>query len=87
MSSAPTPTPDISGLVLYVGQDRAGHWLVQDNNSRIEGRFTCYASALSFAEAERDIYHATVKITNRPLVPLISFGPAGPGEYALPRAA
>ena len=87
MSSEASPEPDPVAPVFYVGQDTAGHWLVQDNAKRIEGRFVSRAAALSFAEGERQIYHATVAIAPMPLVPLVSFAPLAAHEYALPRAA
>lgn len=88
MSSEPTPEPDDErGSVIYVGQDKAGHWLVQDIGKNMEGHFVSRSAALSFAEAERQIYHASLEMASAPLVPLISFGPVGPAEHALPRAA
>jgi hypothetical protein len=86
LSSEPNPEPE-RGLVIYVGQDRAGHWLVQDSGKTLEGRFVSRSAALSFAEAERQIYHASVEIAAVPLVPLIPFGPVAADERALPRAA
>ena len=87
MTSTSISEPDQPGLIIYVGQDRAGHWLVQDSARRLEGRFVSFAAAMSYARAERDIYHAEVEIAPSPLVPLISFAPAAPHECALPRAA
>ena len=31
--------PDRQARLIYVGQDRAGHWLVQDSAGQLEGRF------------------------------------------------
>lgn len=73
--------------VIYVGQDHAGHWLVQDSRKRLEGRFVSYGAAMSYAQAERQIYHARVAIASAPLVPLISFAPAALHERAPARAA
>ncbi|MES3152008.1 hypothetical protein [Sphingomonas faeni] len=87
MSSEPISEPDPSGLVIYVGQDRAGHWLVQDSMRTLEGRFISYAAALHYAQAERDIHHASVEIADRPLTPVVSFAAVGRDERALPRAA
>ena len=87
MSSEPTPEPDERGTIIYVGQDKAGHWLVQDSYGYLEGRFVSREAAVSFAEAERQIYHATVEMVARPLVPVIPFGPVGPAEHAWPKAA
>ena len=86
MSSETISEPDPTGLVIYVGQDRAGHWLVQDSRRNLEGRFISYGAAMSYAQAECDIYHASVD-ANAPLVPVISFAPVGRDERALPRAA
>jgi hypothetical protein len=87
MSSAPNPEPDERGTIIYVGQDKAGHWLVQDSGRNMEGRFVSRSAALSFAGAECQVYHASLEITSAPLIPLIPFGPVGPTEHALPRAA
>ena len=87
MSSEPNPEPDERGLVIYVGQDKAGHWLVQDNGKKLEGRFVSRSAALSFAKGECQIYHARLSIADVPLVPLIPFGPVTAADYQLPRAA
>jgi hypothetical protein len=87
MSSEPIPEPDQSGLVIYVGQDRAGHWLVQDNNRSLEGRFISYGAAMRYAQAERGLYHARVELATTPLTPLVSFMPPRSDERALPHAA
>lgn len=87
MSSEPNPEPDERGVVIYVGQDKAGHWLVQDSSRKLEGRFVSRGAALNFAAGECQIYHASLEITAAPLVPLIPFGPVAACEYALPCAA
>ncbi len=87
MSSHPNPEPDQPNPVIYVGQDAAGHWLVQDDARRMEGRFVSRAAAMSFAEAERQIYHAEITLAAEPLLPVISFAPVAAHERALPRAA
>ena len=87
MSSDPISEPDPTGLVIYVGQDRAGHWLVQDSQRTLEGRFISYGAAMHYAQAERDIYHASLEIADVPLTPLVSFSPVGRDERVLPRAA
>ncbi|MGF7147235.1 hypothetical protein FHS96_000844 [Sphingomonas zeicaulis] len=79
--------PDQRGLIIYVGQDKAGHWLVQDSGKSLEGRFVSRSAALSFAEAECQTYHASVEIAAVPLVPLIPFGPLAADERARRRAA
>ena len=87
MSSEPNPEPDERGLVIYVGQDKAGHWLVQDNGKKLEGRFVSRSAALSFAKGECQIYHASLEMAGMPLVPLIPFGPVTAADFQLPRAA
>lgn len=87
MLSESDPEPEQQELIIYVGQDTAGHWLVQDNRGTLEGRFISRGAAMSFAQAERQMYGATLQVAPRPLTPLIPFSPAGRDEYALPRAA
>ena len=87
MSSEPITEPDERGLVIYVGQDVAGHWLVQDNCRKLEGCFVSRGAALSFAHAERDIYHARLELSALTMVPLIPFGPVAAEEHMLLRAA
>ncbi|SOB88261.1 hypothetical protein SAMN06297144_3409 [Sphingomonas guangdongensis] len=87
MSFEPSSEPDERGTVIYVGQDLAGHWLVQDSGGKLEGRFVSRSAALSFAEAERQIYHASVEMAPMPLVPLVSFDPVPAAERAVARAA
>ena len=87
MSSEPNPEPDERGRVISVGGDKAGHRLVQDVGKTMEGRFASRSAALGFAGAERRIHHASPAIASAPLVPSIPFGPVGPAEHALPRAA
>lgn len=87
MSSEPECQPDPCGTVIYVGQDKAGHWLVQDSGRKMEGRFVSRSAAMRFAEAERQIYHASLEMCVTPLVPLIPFGPVSAVDHALPRAA
>ena len=45
MFSANSAEPDPSGLILFVGRDAAGHWLVQDRKGQLEGRFISRAAA------------------------------------------
>ena len=87
MLASVSPEPDRSDSIIYVGQDEAGHWLVQDGGKRLEGRFISFATALSYANAERQLYHARVEIARTPLSPLIPYKPAADHEYALARAA
>lgn len=87
MSSEPDPEPDERGTVIFVGQDKAGHWLVQDSSKQMEGRFVSRGAALSFAADECQIYHARMEVVVAPLVPLVSFEPVAAGVFVLPRAA
>lgn len=82
------PEPDQPGATLFVGQDRAGHWLVQETHGRLGGRFISRDAALRFARAERHaLPGAEVVIASHPLVPDIPFDPVGADERALARAA
>lgn len=87
MSSESKSEPDERGLVIYVGQDKAGHWLVQDEGKKLEGRFVSRSAALSFARGECQIYHARLEMARMALVPLIPFGPLAAVEFALAHAA
>jgi hypothetical protein len=87
MSSEPNPEPDERRLVIYVGQDKAGHWLVQDDGKKLEGRFVSRSAALSFAKGECQIYHASLEMARLPMVPLIPFDPVTAADHQLPRAA
>jgi hypothetical protein len=87
MSLESNPEPDQPGLIIYVGQDSAGHWLVQDSRRTLEGRFISRGAAMSYAEAERQMYAGKLEVTSRPLTPLIPFSPPRQDECALPRAA
>lgn len=72
------------------GRCRPSHVLrcrIQDSSGSLEGRFVSRSAALSFAEAERKIYHATLEIAAAPLVPLVSFTPPTASEHALSGAA
>lgn len=82
----PDPLSEPDQSIIYVGQDVAGHWLVQDNARRLEGRFVSFAAAMSYARAERDIHHAEVAVVQAPLVPVVPFLPVGACEYALSHA-
>lgn len=88
MSSIASLEPDPEPSILSVGQDVAGHWLVQESGGRLEGRFVSFAAALTFAHAERHGFPgARVAFATTPLVPQISFAPVAPWEMAIPRAA
>ena len=87
MPSEASPEPDPATIVIHVGEDRAGHWLVQDSAKRMEGRFVSRTSAMIYAEAERQIYHAEVAMAATPLVALVSVRPVAAHERGLSRAA
>lgn len=87
MSRESNPEPDPRGLVIYVGQDQAGHWLVQDSARNLEGRFVSYSAAMSYAQAERQIYHARIEVADAPLIPVVPFTPVRSDEHALRHAA
>lgn len=75
--------PDQRDCILNVGQDRAGHWLVQENNGKLEGRFVNFAAAMAFARSERhSLPGATIVVAQAPLVPIVSFAPVAPWESA-----
>ncbi len=79
MSSEPIPEPD-EPATIYVGQDSAGHWLVQDSGHRLEGRFVSRDAAIGYARGECQMLHATLCMATTPLVPLVSFAPLTDGE-------
>jgi hypothetical protein len=82
------PEPDQRKSVLFVGQDIAGHWLVQESAGRLEGRFISREAALSFARAERHGFgNAEVVFAAQPLVPGISFDPVSPDARVFAHAA
>jgi hypothetical protein len=87
MSCNPDPEPDEHGLIIYVGQDSAGHWLVQDSGRRLEGRFVSRSAALAHATGECQIHHARLRMASVPLEPVIPFAPVAADVRALPRAA
>ena len=84
MESPTDPEPDPSSSILRVGQDAAGHWLVQQDGGGLEGRFISLAAAMSFAHAEaQSIPHASIVHVLTPITPSISFAPVEPWETAL----
>ena len=81
MLSTTDPEPDRRHTVLRVGQDCAGHWLVQDSGGRLEGRFISFATAMAFAQAERhSLPGATVERAVTVLVPIVPFAKVEPWE-------
>lgn len=57
-------------VTLLVGQDREGHWLVQERDGALEGCFVSRAAALDFARWERHAYpSACVQVSAEPLTP------------------
>ena len=88
MVSVTSLEPDPARSVLFVGQDTAGHWLVQESHGLLEGRFISFAAALRFARAERRSFpNGSVAVVTAPLTPQISFAPVGAAETALRHAA
>lgn len=88
MVSGMATEPDAAATILWVGQDRDGHWLVQESHGLMEGRFVSRAAAWQFARAERHAFPgAELAEAEQPLVASISFDPAGPDECARRRAA
>lgn len=80
--------PDQRATILWVGQDAAGHWLVQENHGLMEGRFVSRDAAWRFARAElRGYPNAELLDAGRSLVPNIPFSPVGDDEHAVCRAA
>ncbi|MEG3175551.1 hypothetical protein U1872_04860 [Sphingomonas sp. RB3P16] len=83
MSPEPELEPDPQAPVLKVGQDCAGHWLVQESGGRLEGRFVSKTAALGFARSERhSLPGAIIEIATTPLVPIVAFTPVEPWETA-----
>ncbi|NIJ08165.1 hypothetical protein FHS31_001782 [Sphingomonas vulcanisoli] len=63
-------------VIIKVGQDRAGHWLVQEDNGLMEGRFVSFPAAMAFARAERHAFRdAEVLVVEETLVPYVAFDP------------
>lgn len=79
--------PDPHTRLIYVGQDRAGHWLVQDSAGQLEGRFISRGAAMRYAVEEAEIYHASVAVADTALTPLVSFDPVATDAPALSCAA
>lgn len=83
VSTVTDPEPDSRTTTLRIGQDAAGHWLVQESSGRLEGRFISFAAAMAFARAERHGFPgACIAVATAPLVPQISFAPVAPWETA-----
>lgn len=83
MLSTVASTPDQPPCVLIVGQDAAGHWLVQDNRGCLEGRFISLSTAMAFARSEgHSLPGARIVRATMPLVPTISFAKVEPWETA-----
>lgn len=77
IESANAPEPDRRGSILYVGQDQAGHWLVQQSQGLLEGRFISRDAAWRFARDEVHAFPgATIVFTTEWMVPAIPFDPA-----------
>lgn len=88
MTSPTDPEPDPSGSVLLVGQDAAGHWLVQQRGGGLEGRFISCAAAMAFARSELgSLPGATIVRAATPIVSSVSFAPVEPWETISHRRA
>lgn len=89
MSKFPSaPESDRHGSVLYVGQDRAGHWLVQENHGLLEGHFISRDAAWRYAKGEVHAFPgARIVFTSDCIVPEISFEPMPAVASLLERAA
>ncbi|WP_245824455.1 hypothetical protein [Sphingomonas azotifigens] len=75
--------PEQGATILWVGQDRDGHWLVQENHGLMEGRFVSRTAAWQFARAERHAFPgAALMEAEQPLVASTSFDPPAPDECA-----
>lgn len=73
--------------ILFVGQDRAGHWLVQASGGSMEGRFISFAAAMKFARSELGMLPAScIKVRETPMKATVSFAPVQPWEKAVPHA-
>lgn len=83
MVSPTDPEPEQASCVLRVGQDAAGHWLVQDGLGKLEGRFVSLATAMAFARGEqRSLPGASIVRAVHPIVPTVPFAPVQPWETA-----
>lgn len=83
MSMVTDPEPDSRVTTLNIGQDEAGHWLVQESGGRLEGRFISFAAAMAFARAERPGFPGgRIAVVATPLIPQISFDPVAAWETA-----
>ncbi|OJU22420.1 MAG: hypothetical protein BGN95_09510 [Sphingomonas sp. 66-10] len=83
MIAAINSEPDQRGSILLVGQDKAGHWLVQAQQGGLEGRFVSRDAAFAFARAERrSIPGATIELAVQPMISAVSFAPPAPDERA-----
>lgn len=62
--------PDIAEpVILLVGRDTGGHWLVQQRDGVLEGSFISCDAALRFARWERHAYAAAiVRLVDEPLI-------------------
>lgn len=88
MISAVVPDPDQQHTIIFVGQDAAGRWIVQERERQLEGRFVSREVAWSFARAERHGFPgAQVIAAAHTLVPSVVFASRPARENVFPRAA
>ena len=86
MEESTDPEPDPGPCKLQVGQDEAGHWLVQESGGRMEGRFISFATAMAFARRELYAFPgATIVHATTLLVPIVPFLAPRPSERAIQR--
>jgi hypothetical protein len=73
MQSCSAAADNNPGHILFVGRDRDGRWVVQENHGLIEGLFVNRAAALHFAHCERHAFPAArIEIATEPLRSILS---------------
>ena len=73
MQSTTPAVPADGDHILLVGQDRAGHWVVQETQGLLEGLFIDREAALRFARAERRHFtNGRVELASMPLHSLLA---------------
>lgn len=55
--------------IIVVGEDRGGHWTVEENHGRVHGRFRSRDDAIRFARGERDQLPGAIVMVTPPRVP------------------
>ena len=73
MFASPTQDDPHQPIILLVGPDGRGHWLVQEQGGALEGSFMSREAALNFARWERHAYPvARIVVAADPLTPRIA---------------